>query len=552
MEGNDDIIPEDQQAPTEKGFQGSTPSGGNSAPPPPPVGGIQSTGPPPRDHNTKDQYNHQLHPQHDTIISQPVYEVIREPHYYCKQGHAKPRHHNYVTKAELSRALEKFVSESRGRKRKRSESASQGGSDTQESSHYVSDSESDSYGSESSVKSQTTPPAFPYNGDTFVHWNPKEHHCIDTTKIRWGGEVYNVKWHPYIDAFCLLKEPSSDTGFISPQIGHQSIVECLKLDNTSNVPTSSSRKCLDTTFGPDLGMFKLLSIIKEKEKEINHLLVLDEANNTEKAMEKIPNEIFKSVSMANFSTGWNFSSCSYLDWAKEEQLNVEQAAIALEFNFTVTVSSSALKEELKARTELVNYLSGLKLLELFSTKFEDKSKTSALLAISQHFLPMLKRLVIEWMISKISVRKIFLKNNSSTASSQLLKSSLWDNKIFPDEAINLLKDRGQQRSVASMIYGGSHSSSFDPYSRQRKRRRKEEKSRFYKPKRTPYHSDYTDSAYSTSSYPQNRTRYKKDRDTKKHKKSTPRSKKEGSPSDSKVTAKGRKFSQSSTNRNKKK
>ena len=269
-------------------------------------------------------------------------------------------------------------------------------------------------------------------------------------------------------------------------------------------------------------------------------------------MEKIPNEIFKSVSMANFSTGWNFSSCSYLDWAKEEQLNVEQAAIALEFNFTVTVSSSALKEELKARTELVNYLSGLKLLELFSTKFEDKSKTSALLAISQHFLPMLKRLVIEWMISKISVRKIFLKNNSSTASSQLLKSSLWDNKIFPDEAINLLKDRGQQRSVASMIYGGSHSSSFDPYSRQRKRRRKEEKSRFYKPKRTPHRSDYTDSAYSTSSYPQNRTRYKKDRDTKKHKKSTPRSKKEGSPSDSKVTAKGRKFSKSSTNRNKKK
>ena len=142
-------------------------------------------------------------------------------------------------------------------------------------------------------------------------------------------------------AFCLLKEPSSDTEFISPHLGHQNIMESLNLDNRSNIPSTSNRKCFEATFGQDSALFKLLSLIKNKEPEINHLLVADEANNTNKAMDKIPDDLFKCLTTANFSAGWTFSSVSFLDWAKEEQLDVEQATIALELNFSAKVSNSA-------------------------------------------------------------------------------------------------------------------------------------------------------------------------------------------------------------------
>ena len=518
--------PEGQHTPSAAPPRSSAPSDHIAASHPPPASGPHSTVPP---------TSWEFHGQGDPY-----------PYYH---GYPAPPKHNYVTKADLNKALHKFA-KTTGRKRKRSAS-SYSESDTQESSYYGSDSESDSYGpGNSDSHNHTNQSVFPYENEIYVLWNPNEHHYIDSTKIRWGGEVRSVKWHPMNNkAFCLLKEPSSDTEFISPQLGHQNIMDSLNLDNRSNIPSTSNRKCFDATFGQDSALFKLLSLIKNKEPEINHLLVADEANNTNKAMDKIPDDLFKCLTTANFSAGWTFSSVSFLDWAKEEQLDVEQATIALELNFPAKVSNSALKEELKARSELVNYLSGLKLIELFSTKLDDNSKASALLAIAQHFLPMLKRLVIEWMASKISVRSQFLNDTKSTASLQLLKSSLWDNKIFPEDAINTLKTRGYQRSIASMIYGAP-SSHQDPYNRNKKRRRKEEKASSYKPRRASYRSDYTDSAYN-SSYP-HKAKYKKDKDTRKYKKSSPRSKKEKSPSDSNTSNKSRKPPKSWAGKNKKK
>ena len=58
------------------------------------------------------------------------------------------------------------------------------------------------------------------------------------------------------------------------------------------------------------------------------------------------------------------------------------------------------------------------------------------------------------------------------------------------DAINLLKNRGYQRSIASMIYRGSPSYSLDPNNRNKKRWRKEEKGGFYKPKRPPEYIFY--------------------------------------------------------------
>ena len=474
------------------------------------------------------------------------------PQYYINQEIPYAYQQPCYSKVDLGRALQELISKGRAKKRKRARSPNRDESDSQDSSYgYDSDSGSESYDSESTQDSHNPRQAFPYNGDMYLYWDRNEHHYIDPTKIRWGGQVFTVKWHPEVRAFCLVKETPSESTFIAPQLGHQYIMDCLKLENKSDATPGPHRKYFDTTFGTDLGVFKLLTLIKDKEVEINHLLVADEVNGVTTAMDKIPNDIFKTISIANFSEGWTLSSNSFLDWAKDELLSPEDAAIAMGLDYTPRVSSSILKDELNARNELVHFLSGLRLLELFSSKLEDSSMSTTLQTISQYFLPTLKKLVITWMASKILVRRKFLNNKKSPGGSQLLKGSLWCSKIFPEDIINSLKSKGAQRPIAPMIFGPSTSySSSDFYSR--KRRRREDKNKFNKRRRNQYRSEYTDARHSSPPYSQGTSKYRKERSTKKVRRSAPKPKKEEGPTESKSFKKGNKSSKSSAGRYKKK
>ena len=419
-------------------------------------------------------------------------------------------------------------------------------SDSQDSSStYSSDSDSTSAQSESDPSLEKSPTrAFLYDGDTYIYWDDKIHEYLDTNRIRWEGEVVFVKWHPNKrDAFCLLKEtPPTNPAFITPQLGHQYIMDSLHL-NKSNISPGPNRKCFDTTFGPDCGVFNLLNLIKDKEKEINHSLLLDDIK---QATERVPNDLFKTISMANFSEGWSFSTHSYSEWAKDEVLNVEEVSMALDLTYTAEVSSTVLKGELTARNELINFISGLRLLELFSASIEDKPKSLALIAISQHFLPTLKNLVINWMAAKMLVRKKVLKNSTKSAAKQLLKSSLWDKGIFPTDVINDLKEKGSQRSIFSMVYGKPFEKyPSEEYSKSVTRRR------MNRPSRDRYRKEYSRSDYNSSYRGQSpsgftKSKYKKDKNARKYKKSGDRSKKDEGPTVSKNAGKKRKTPKSSS------
>ena len=58
---------------------------------------------------------------------------------------------------------------------------------------------------------------------------------------------------------------------------------------------------------------------------------------------------------------------------------------------------------------------------------------------------------INWMMSKMAVRKNIISNMRNQHVCDMLSSTLWDPDIFPDEAFVDLRTRGQGRKLESLL-----------------------------------------------------------------------------------------------------
>ena len=278
----------------------------------------------------------------------------------------------------------------------------------------------------------------------------------------WNDDLISVKWYPKNDkkAFCPVTiTDSSSSPYMTKRLANESLADTLNLIPWSGENPGLKRKGFSIPFNPIAGLGQTFDMLDRIEENLTHALIADDKKS---AMKAFPELAFEAPAIAIFS-GW--PKGDYFPWANGDLLDIKQAARALNVS-VVSVTTDMLNEERDTRALLVNNLSGLRALELFSDKFKkDMSKQSATLAIARLFMINLKPLIVNWMYAKMIVRKAILHNQNGATARVLLKGNLWDPLIFPKDALEEAKNTKNNSGINNLLNLSDKGMLEKPYSK---------------------------------------------------------------------------------------
>ena len=287
-------------------------------------------------------------------------------------------------------------------------------------------------------------------GDTYIFFDPHIHTMIGDNKVKMGSNVMDVKWHhEHHRAFVQIKKHiSKRSPYVDPEVGHQNLMSLLKLNPCSSDSPIGKRKGFVTSLDEESGLALTLREVKDCEKDILRDLI---EGNKDKLRKHFKDDAFKTVSMANLTSGWSMTNSEYIEWAKLQPLDLTDISDTLGFSLNF-VKKDLLDAEKFSRCELVDFLTGMCLMEnLQKLVRKDINTYNVSLAISRHFMPTLKNLLINWMKTKVEIRKVILNGFSSTTAKQLLRSSLWDPDIFPKAELERIKLNGPDKNIGYLL-----------------------------------------------------------------------------------------------------
>ena len=255
-------------------------------------------------------------------------------------------------------------------------------------------------------------------------------------KVWFDGELREVKWHHTENAFSLIKTSNIKSPFMSATQAHEALVSCFNtLQDTSERP-GLDRKSYRVHLEKDSGLAQALNLIKQETPNALHLLYTEEKD---KYWKTFTNPAFKSTTMVNFSSGWNLTDHSYLEWAKHEKLKAAQFSQEVLLPFTPSIPNKFLETECAYRAQLVDSISGLSMLDSLAKKVKhDVSTHSAVESIARHYLSLLSDTTLRWISAKIDIRKIVLQGSSTPQAADLLGSDVWEPTIFGQKAVTKL------------------------------------------------------------------------------------------------------------------
>ena len=323
------------------------------------------------------------------------------------------------------------------------------------------DSESDNYSREDStpepprkrkkVSNTHVEECFPFNGETYINFNPNKHTVIDSTKVSWGNDILHVKWFPGGEkkAFCQIKTPPAvKTPYMDQNLAHNNLLSVLGLESWVGDNPGLKRKGFSTEFDHNNGLGQVIQLLKTNE----YALIQANLSGKEAEFSKaFPDADFSAPSMAIFTKGWFGSDKPYLEWAKGDNLSLDEAAQSLDIYSTTKISKVILEEERDARALLVNNFSALRSLEIFGGKLKDEANIATAQAIAKLFLPNIKPSYLNWLSAKMKIRKLILHGQDHAAARTLLLSNLWDPAIFSKESVEQIRKRGSQHDMRNIL-----------------------------------------------------------------------------------------------------
>ena len=255
-------------------------------------------------------------------------------------------------------------------------------------------------------------------------------------KVWFNGELREVKWHNEENAFSLINTSNIKTPFMSATQAHESLVSCFNTLQDPSEKPGLDRKSYRIHLEKDSGLAQTLNLIREETPNALHHLYTGE---NEKFWKTFTNPAFKSTTMVNFSSGWDLTDHSYLEWAKHEKLQATQFSKEVLLPFTPSIPNKFLETECAYRAQLVDSISGLSMLDSLAKKVKhDVSTHTAVEAIARHYLSLLSGTTLRWISAKIDIRKIVLQGSSTPHAADLLESNVWEPTIFGSKAVTKL------------------------------------------------------------------------------------------------------------------
>ena len=298
--------------------------------------------------------------------------------------------------------------------------------------------------------SSTSDDSFLYNGELYRKFNKRKHFHLEgqTSRLMWNDDIISVKWYPKNDtkAFCpVIETDSASSPYMTKRLANKSLSDNFNLIPWVGENPGHKRQGFSIPFNPSAGLGQTIGVVDRVEEILTHAVV---AGDKKAAMKAFPDLAFEAPAIAIFS-GW--PKGDYFPWANGDLLDAKQVARAFKVE-NVSVSPDLLIEERDTRALLVNNLTGLRALELLSDKFkDDMSNQSATLAIARLFIINLKPLIVNWMFSKMMVRKSILHNQKGSTARVLLESTLWDPLIFPKAALEEAKNTKNNSGINNLL-----------------------------------------------------------------------------------------------------
>ena len=293
-----------------------------------------------------------------------------------------------------------------------------------------------------------------YNtGITWVNFDLRIHVRKDNNKIQVetakGPQLINVKYRIGNSMqFQTIPTTKNDnkSPFIDAREGHAVILSSFDRSVSNNDFGNHKYMGIESSLVAGSGLAETLNLLKSHETTLTQTTV---DKGLTQLLEKFPNAAFDTVSIIDFTSGWNFSNSStFAAFAKDKELDINAFINRIDGNpkqIHSRINNFLLKREKETRKTVVNILTPLHLLDLMGEKIDkldDTIKNRSTLssaqtnAIARTLLPVAKSVISTWMVAKMAVRNALLKNHDNPTIMKLLKSSLWDACIFAEEAIN--------------------------------------------------------------------------------------------------------------------
>ena len=346
------------------------------------------------------------------------------------------------TKGHQSR-LEKFLS------RKRAISSSSDPSTPSESSQSRSSSRfSHSRSpSPSPVKRSSSAPSgskeagddiyFIEDGYTWLYINRRTE--VVGSKVKIGGTLTQVKWHPTKQAFRTVSETVDDESpFMSIPQSLDTLAGFFVTQHDTRDKLGPSNRSYRGQISDDSNFHHMMKILINSAPMAMDALYRDDR----KALESsFPVSAFDPVSVINFTSGWTFTTEKDFSKIAKGELDIKEASSHLKLKYSINVPKKYLSEEKAARMRLIEFISSIGALDGIIKKVEDPVVVEALKATARHFLSFLKDFTKSWYSAKFAVRRIALQYSESPSAMQLLCSNMWEAPLFAVEASKAFVDK---------------------------------------------------------------------------------------------------------------
>ena len=278
-------------------------------------------------------------------------------------------------------------------------------------------------------------------------------------RVWFNGQLRDAKWHPTVDAFSLLNSSTTETPYMSSTQAHESLVSHFKTTQDPMDKPGLNRKAFRVHFDDSTGLAHALRLIKQETPDALHHLY---TNDLTSFWKMFTNSGFKTSTMINFSSGWPLTDQKYLDWAKNDKLNTKVFSREVTLSYYPVVPTKYLDEELRARSRVVDSITGLGMLE--SLAKEVKSNVTihtSVEAIARHYLSVLSETTLRWYVAKMDVRKIVLQGSQAPQAAELIESNMWEPDVFGKDAVKRIVDKdvppvGVQKRLGLSWYTNEH------------------------------------------------------------------------------------------------
>ena len=308
----------------------------------------------------------------------------------------------------------------------------------------------------------------PTTGETWLYLDPSIHIKKVNNKIEMltpdGPKVINVRYkigNPNMFKTLTTTADKNLSPFIDGREGHSVLLTSFDRSVSSNDLGNTKRIPFETRLDTASGLGTTLDLIKRFDTQMAEAVFENKLKDLQKYF---PETAFDPVTVADFTSGWNLSSSSFAAFAKDKELVVKSLNLQLNMNINFHVPKHLLAHEKEARSRLVNTLTSLHLLDLLGEKIDSidehtkrttRISSSQTKAIGRTMLPNFRSTVITWKIAKMKVRKQVFKNHTNSNILRLLRSSLWDENLFPKSVTDDLVKHGGRNMAPLLGLGGA-------------------------------------------------------------------------------------------------